>query len=118
MVPLRRDAPPESPFHPANTNFTARSEAMRQYRQYEADHSDDKANITGLNSTLFFNFTKGEEKPVYTGTDLHALHDFFEVAVGPDGYLDVAYQHYVGPTNGASEMYFVRGNINATSPSR
>jgi len=109
---------PESPFHPANTNFTARSEAMRQYRQYEADHSDDKANITGLNSTLFFNFTKGEEKPVYTGTDLHALHDFFEVAVGPDGYLDVAYQHYVGPTNGASEMYFVRGNINATSPSR
>jgi hypothetical protein len=109
---------PESPFHPANSNFTAQSEAMRQVRQYEANHTRDAANITGLNSSLFFNFTKGEEGPVCTGTNLHALHDFFECAVGPDGYLDVAYQHYVGPTNGASELYFVRGDLNATAPSR
>jgi hypothetical protein len=84
---------------------------MRQYRQYEANHSRDAANITGLNGSLFFNFTKGEEGPVSTGTNLHALHDFFECAVGPDGHLDVAYQHYIGPANGHSELYFVRGTL-------
>ena len=108
---------PQSPFHPANPGFAAQSEAMRQYVGYELNHTSDPANITGLNSTLFFNFTRAEEGPVYTGTDLHALHDFFECAVGPDGYIDVAYQHYVGPTNGASELYFVRGSFNATSAS-
>ena len=101
--------------------ISAASSAMREYKQYEAKHSVNATNITGQNSTLFFNFTRGEQGPVYTGTDLHALHDFFEIAVGPDGYLDVAYQHYVGPTNGASELYFVRGNMgngNMTMPAR
>jgi hypothetical protein len=112
---------PDSPFHPWNSNFTAQSAAMRDYKQYESKHAKDAANVTGLNSTLFFNFTKGEQGPVSTGTNLHALHDFFEIAVGPDGYLDVAYQHYVGPTNGASELYFVRGMLdegNMTMPMR
>ena len=96
---------PSSPFHPFNANFTTASGAMRQYRLNEANHSKSPANMTALNGTLFFNFTRGEQGPVYTGTNLHALHDFFEIAVGPDGYLDVAYQHYVGPANGASALY-------------
>jgi hypothetical protein len=40
--------------------------------------------------------------------------DFFEIAVGPDGYLDGAYQHYVGPANGDSEIFFVRGTVAGT----
>ncbi len=104
---------PDSPFHPFNTAFPDRSRAMMEQRQALAKHATNATNITALNATLFFNFTRGEEGPVYTGTDLHALHDFFEIAVGPDGWLDVAYQHYVGPTNGASELYFVRGNLGA-----
>jgi len=112
---------PSSPYHPANPAFNKTGSAMREYKQYVAKHSDNPDNITGQNSTLFFNFTRGEQGPAYTGTDLHALHDFFEIAVGPDGYIDVAYQHYVGPTNGASELYFVRGNLgqgNMTLPMR
>ena len=102
---------PDSPFHPWNSAFPSQSEQMRAQRQSQAKHAANATNITALNATLFFNFTRGEQGPVYTGTDLHALHDFFEIAVGPDGYLNVAYQHYVGPTNGASELYFVRGNL-------
>jgi len=112
---------PDSPFHPFNSAFENTSAAVRAQRQAQAARSDNATNITALNATLFFNFTRGEQGPVYTGTDLHALHDFFEIAVGPDGYLDIAYQHYVGPTNGASELYFVRGNMgegNTTMPAR
>jgi hypothetical protein len=34
-----------------------------------------------------------------------------ECAIGPDGYLNVAYQYYVGPANGQSDLYFVRGTL-------
>jgi len=106
---------PQSPFHPANANFTQQAAAMQEWKAYQARHSSNATNITGLNSTLFFNFTKGEQGPVDTGNNMHALHDFFEIAIGPDGYLDVAYQHYVGPANGASELYFVRGTFDNTT---
>jgi len=102
---------PESPFHPWNRDFENTSMAMQAQRKAESARASDKADLTALDGTLFFNFTKAEEGPVYTGNDLHALHDFFEIAVGPDGYLNVAYQHYVGPTNGASMLYFVRGTL-------
>jgi len=55
------------------------------------------------------NFTKGDPTPTYVGDDLHALHDFFEIAIGPDMALNIAYQYYIGPENGHSDMYFVRG---------
>jgi hypothetical protein len=100
----------DSPYHPANPAFNATSAAMRGYLQYEANHTRNATNITAaMNNTVFFNFTNGEEAPCTTGTNLHDLHDFFEIAVGPDGYVDIAYQHYIGPANGHSELYFVRG---------
>ena len=58
-----------------------------------------------------FNFSRADPKPVYVGSNLHALHDFFEIGVGPDGYLNIAYQYYVGPDNGRSDLYFVRGTL-------
>lgn len=57
------------------------------------------------------NFSRASEDPTYVGDDLHALHDFFEIVIGPDGALNVAFQHYVGPCNGCSELYFVRGSL-------
>jgi hypothetical protein len=106
---------PDSPFHPFNPGFPNQSKALTEQRQAQFRHATNTTNGTALNATLFFNFTRGEEGPVYTGTDLHALHDFFEIAVGPDGWLDVAYQHYVGPANGHSDLYFVRGNLGQTN---
>jgi hypothetical protein len=38
------------------------------------------------------NFTLASSEVLYTGTDLHALHDFFEVAMTPDGAINIAYQ--------------------------
>jgi hypothetical protein len=102
---------PDSPFHPANPGFEAQSNATRTALLAEAKHSVNATNLTNLNSTLFFNFTKGEQAPCTTGSNLHDLHDFFEIAVGPDGYLDIAYQHYIGPANGHSDLYFVRGTL-------
>jgi hypothetical protein len=57
------------------------------------------------------NFSKADENPVYEGTDYHALHDFFECCISPDGALNVAYQYYVGPGNGDSMLYYVRGEF-------
>jgi hypothetical protein len=102
---------PDSPFHPTNPAYEATVNATQKALLKEIAHSKDPANITNANSTLFFNFTKGEQGPCTTGTNLHDLHDFFEIAVGPDGYLNVAYQHYIGPANGHSELYFVRGTL-------
>jgi len=103
---------PDSPYHPANPGFDAQVGQMQDYLRYRANHSSNESNITAaLNNTVFFNFTKGEEAPCTTGSNLHDLHDFFEIALGPDGYLNVAYQHYIGPANGHSELYFVRGTI-------
>ena len=102
---------PESPFHPANPGFVAQANATQTALQELAKRSDDPTNFTNLNSTLFFNFTKGEDAPCTTGSNLHDLHDFFEIAVGPDGYLNVAYQHFIGPANGNSQLYYVRGTL-------
>lgn len=57
------------------------------------------------------NFSRADPHPVYVGSNLHALHDLMECAVGPDGSLNVAYQYYIGPENGHSDMYFVRGTL-------
>jgi hypothetical protein len=57
------------------------------------------------------NFSKADENPVYEGTDYHALHDFFECCISPNGALHIAYQYYVGPGNGDSMLYYVRGEF-------
>ena len=105
---------PDSPYHPANPAFVNASKTMQNYLIYEANHTKNATNATAaMNNTVFFNFTKGDPKPCSTGTNLHDLHDFFEIAIGPDGYLNVAYQYFVGPTNGASEMCYGRGALAA-----
>jgi hypothetical protein len=60
---------------------------------------------------ISINFTKADPTPVYEGNDYHALHDFFEVCITPDGALNIAYQYYVGPGNGDSMLYYVRGEL-------
>jgi len=64
-----------------------------------------------IDGPLDLNFSRADPSPVYVGSDLHALHDFFEIVVTPDGYLNIAYQYYIGPENGHSELYFVRGTV-------
>lgn len=60
-----------------------------------------------------FNFTKADPTAVYTGSDLHALHDFFEVAVGPDYALNIAYQYTLGheSEDGERKLHFARGAV-------
>jgi hypothetical protein len=60
---------------------------------------------------ISLNFSRASEEPLYTGSDLHALHDFFEIVITPDGALNIGFQHYVGPCNGCSELYFIRGEL-------
>jgi hypothetical protein len=60
---------------------------------------------------VHLNFSRADPTPTYVGSNLHALHDLIECAVSPDGYLNVAYQYYIGPENGHSELYFVRGTL-------
>ena len=60
------------------------------------------------------NYQIADPEPLYTGDDLHALHDFFEVVIAPDGTLNIAYQHNIGahPYEDGEEqryLYFVRG---------
>ena len=69
-----------------------------------------------IHNELMLNFSRADPEPVYVGSNTHALHDFFEIAVTPDGALNVAYQYYVGPENGHSDLYFVRGDLNRTAP--
>ncbi|MEE9150456.1 MAG: sialidase family protein [Thermoplasmata archaeon] len=57
------------------------------------------------------NFSKADPTEVYVGNDYHALHDFFECAISPDGALHIAYQYYIGPGNGDSMLYYVRGEL-------
>jgi len=59
--------------------------------------------------TPSINMSKADPTPCYVGTNTHALHDFFEIVITPDMALNIAYQYYVGPTNGASTLLFVRG---------
>jgi hypothetical protein len=60
---------------------------------------------------ISINITKADETPVYTGIDYHALHDFHEDCISPDGAFNIAYQYYVGPGNGDSDLYYVRGEL-------
>ena len=60
------------------------------------------------------NFTRADPETCYVGEDLHALHDFFEIVISPDMALNIAYQYYVGPENGHSDLYFVRGHYGRT----
>lgn len=66
-----------------------------------------------------FNFTIADPQVLYTGDDLHALHDFFEIAIGPDGSINIAYQVNIGahPYEDGEEqryLYFVRGEFMET----
>jgi hypothetical protein len=63
------------------------------------------------NGSLKLNFTKADPNPCYVGANLHALHDFFEIVITPDKALNIGYQYYIGPENGHSDMYFVRGTL-------
>ncbi len=60
---------------------------------------------------LDLNFSIADPDPCYVGSNLHALHDFFEIVISPDMALNIGYQYYIGPENGRSDMYFVRGTI-------
>ncbi len=60
---------------------------------------------------LNLNFSIADPDPCYVGSNLHALHDFFEIVISPDMALNIGYQYYIGPENGRSDMYFVRGTI-------
>lgn len=64
-----------------------------------------------IEDPINMNFSIADPDPVYVGSDLHALHDFFEIVVGLDGSINIAYQYYIGPENGHSELYFVRGKL-------
>jgi hypothetical protein len=67
----------------------------------------DAANVGNLS----LNFSIADPTPCYVGDNLHALHDFFEIVITPDLALNIGYQYYIGPENGHSDMYFVRGKI-------
>ena len=68
-----------------------------------------------------FEFTMADTESLHTVSDqleyrddLHALHDFFEIAISPDLALNIAYQHNLGvhPFEPAEEqryLYFVSG---------
>lgn len=63
-----------------------------------------------------FNFTIADPQVLYTGDDLHALHDFFEICIAPDGSLNIGYQVNIGehPFEDGEEqryLYFVRGEF-------
>jgi hypothetical protein len=70
-------------------------------------------NATEGNLTL--NFTIADPTPCYVGDNTHALHDFFEIVITPDFALNIGYQYYIGPENGHSDMYFVRGTLADTN---
>lgn len=61
-----------------------------------------------------FAFQKLDPQVLYTGKDIHALHDFFEVAFSPDGAFNVAYMTNLPPqapnqVDGDRHLWFVRG---------
>ncbi len=60
---------------------------------------------------LEINVTMADPTPCYIGTDYHALHDFHENTISPDGAFNIAYQYYVGPGNGDSTLLYVRGEL-------
>ena len=61
-------------------------------------------------------FQIADPEPLYTGDDLHALHDFYEIVIAPDGSLNIAYQRNIGshPYEAGEEqryLMFVRGEV-------
>jgi hypothetical protein len=67
--------------------------------------------LNASSGDLDLNFSIADPTPCYVGDNLHALHDFFEIVISPDMALNIGYQYYIGPENGHSDMYFVRGTI-------
>lgn len=67
--------------------------------------------LNAASGNLSLNFSIADPTPCYKGDNLHALHDFFEVVITPDKAMNIAYQYYVGPGNGDSDVYFVRGEV-------
>jgi len=66
-----------------------------------------------------FDFQVADPNVLYTGNDLHALHDFFEIVIAPDGSINIAYQMNVGEhpyEDGEEQRYlmFVRGDVEET----
>jgi BNR repeat protein len=67
------------------------------------------------NATPEFRFTLAAPEPLYAGNDLHALHDFFEAAIGPDGRtLHIGYMHAQETTEpgqdyGTRNVFYVQG---------
>jgi hypothetical protein len=67
--------------------------------------------LDAAEGNLSLNFSIADPTPCYVGDNTHALHDFFEIVITPDKALNIGYQYYIGPENGHSDMYFVRGTI-------
>ena len=63
-----------------------------------------------------FDFQIADPQILYTGNDLHALHDFFEIVIAPDGSINIGYQRNIGEhpyENGEEQRYlmFIRGEV-------
>ncbi|MCI0497071.1 MAG: glycoside hydrolase, partial [Thermoplasmata archaeon] len=63
-----------------------------------------------------FYFQRIDPEPLVTTDDLHALHDFFEIVIAPDGSLNIAYQRNIGshPIEAGEEqryLMFVRAEV-------
>jgi hypothetical protein len=67
--------------------------------------------LNAAGGNLSLNFSIADPTPCYVGDNLHALHDFYEIVITPDMAINLAYQYYVGPGNGDSQIYFVRGVV-------
>lgn len=75
----------------------------------------------GRTATPELRFEKAAPEVLYTGADLHALHDFFEIAIGPDEVLHVAYMTAVDTSDpvhdyGERFIYYVNGRAAGQSP--
>jgi len=51
-----------------------------------------------------FDFQIIDPEPLVTTDDLHALHDFYEIVIAPDGSLNIAYQRHIGVHPNPEEM--------------
>ena len=72
-----------------------------------------------LDATPEFRFARAAPEPVYKGNDLHSLHDFFEIAIGPDETLHIGYQHTEGASSedGLRRIFYAQGSPVAGSAS-
>jgi hypothetical protein len=68
-----------------------------------------------VTSTKDFDFKMADPQVLYTGGNLHALHDFFEICIDDQGALDVSYMTNLptpptapNATDGDRHLWFVR----------